>query len=111
MEIVKGPGMGIKALGLGTVEGPAVEIVEVPGTGIVDRLGMGIIEGPGMGIVERPGIESWVKGVVASCNMIGLVRHFFGSSPGPSIGCLVHFVLTMLGRFLSSSIIGGSDPA
>src|SRR5260370_11748202 len=37
-----------------------------------------------------------------------------GSSPGPSIGCLVCFVLTMLGRFLSSLIIGGSgglDPA
>jgi len=67
MEIVKGPGMGINALGLGTVEGLAVYIVEAPG--------MRIIEGPGMGIIERLGIKSPVKGkgIVASCNMIGLV--------------------------------------
>ena len=72
---------------------------------------MGIVEGLGMGIIGRLGIKSPVKGIVASCNMIGLVRHFLGSGPGPSIGCLVHFILTMLGRFLSLSIIGGSDPA
>jgi len=99
--------MGIRALALGTVEGPA--LVE-----IIGDLGLEIVKGPGKGIIEGLGIESLTGGIVASLNVGPLVQCFLGSGPGPSIVSLVLIVLTTPGRFLSSLIIsisGGSDPA
>ena len=86
MEIIKGPGMGIRALGLGTVEGSVVGVFKGPG--------MEIVEAPGMGIIKGPGIKS------LSWN-IGLTRCFLGFGSGPSSVSLFRFDLTTPGRFLS----------